>query len=605
MSQTAEQVATPVASPNSSEYASDTEHDIAQEAETLLEAIGAGQQVDPADEQRVMLTAMADLLQGFKSLKSKMNVMETSLGTVSQRVVNVENSVTGIGGNRGVLGTTPAPPHVTARNGGRSARYSLSHLPENTLNTTQTLVKEYVIPNDKILSCSETNPVTLRLIGWLYDNYQHYKTTSADKSKTLIMFIHKSVTKLMLEKESSLKSPLSTWITETKIYECTDEQTDLMLTNLVRPRSRNEYQTKFVEAVTKPDFSKAIKFDTEEWHDKIYPKISKTLRDIARYDDYLRRFATPEQLKIFPKYNWGKSKGREEGLFRMVFKFFAPHHEKILTLVGEEDVKKLTNLDELLQKIQKMNDDKNRQSEELMVRNEEMMEPLDTNELIAKSKARTLQEKLRKGHSDRKSSSKYPARLNLLGNGDTAKQQGSEDDDDHGFEAEFKALMGAGYASNNKKQYGKDRGLKHTSDAKKLPCYIHAVSGNCTAGKDCIYSHEHKDAQAFLERELRKVLFSPNYHDMIMTRAKAAGKIEPRPKRDKSLLVTKPSHSSPNRYGSHGDHKQLDGQTETSPKTEEKGPVNQDTYSTTSSEASPVVSDSETGSGSNEGSETD
>jgi len=99
MSQTAEQVATPGASPHSSEYASDTEHDIAQEAETLLDAISAGQQVDPADEQRVMLTAMADLLQGFKSLKSKMNVMETSLGTVSQRVVNVENNVTGNGSN--------------------------------------------------------------------------------------------------------------------------------------------------------------------------------------------------------------------------------------------------------------------------------------------------------------------------------------------------------------------------------------------------------------------------------------------------------------------------------------------------------------------------
>ena len=591
-------------STHSSEYASDNEHDIALGAENLVDVMESGQDVDPVEAQRVMLTGMADLLQGFKSLKSKMNVMENNLETVSQRVITVENNATGNVTNRGTVPTTPAPPHVTARNGGRAARYSLSHLPENTLNTTQTLVKEYVIPNDKILSCSETNPVTLRLIGWLYDNYQHYKTTSADKSKTLIMFIHKSVTKLMLEKEGSLKSPLAEWITETKIYEATDEQTDIMLTNLIRPKSRNEYQTMFVEAVTKPDFSKAIKFDTEEWHDKIYPKINKTLRDVSRYDNYLRRFATPQQLKMYPKYNWGKSKGREEGLFRMVFKFFQPHHEKILTLVGEEEVKRLTSLDELLRKIELMNDDKNRQSEELMVRNEEMMEPLDTSELIAKSKAKTLQDKLRKGHADRKSNSKYPARLNLLGDGNPANQQGSDDDDD-GFIAELHALMGAGYFHGNKKQHGDDRGLKHTSDAKKLPCYKHAVSGACDAGKDCIYSHEHKDAQAFLERELRKVLFSPNYHDLIMTRAKAAGKIESKPKRDKSSPVTKPAHSSPHKHGSRGDHKQLDGQTESSPKTEDKVPVNLDTYSTTSSEASPVVSDSETESGTNEGSETE
>jgi hypothetical protein len=55
-----------------------------------------------------------------------------------------------------------------------------------------------------------------------------------------------------------------------------------------------------------------------------------------------------------------------------------------------------------------------------------------------------------------------------------------------------------------------------------------------------------------------------------MSNAKAKGKIEPKTKSDKSSPVKKPSNDTPYKDNARGDHKQLDGQTATSPITDEK-----------------------------------
>lgn len=557
-------------------------------------------QDDQLEEDRIALRTTAAnvnlILQRMGMLEASIDVLGVRVGRVEVNNNTASNaSTTQTPLHQNVTGRSSRSSRSTSSNNNSGGRPSLGHLPVmNTLSTTKTLVSEFVIQEHQMLR----GEVNLKLIGWLYDTYDHYKNTSADKSKTLIAFISKAVVRSMLDNEALLGSDLGKFCTESTAYQCTDEQTSQMLCNLVRPKSRNEYIVKFMDAVTKPDFKDA-KFDTEQWHQRIHKVINKVLRDVVRYDDYLRRHASAEELNMMPKHNWGKGKGRGEGLFRMVMKLFSPHDEKITNLIGESNLKNMTSLDEFVQAIQALNNKKGNTSLNLLRENEEMEDPLDTKEVILKSKSKDMQKKLLKGVSEKRvHQSGNSNRLNQL-DSTTSTKTNPCDDDEYDLPEDMYIMKGAGYSKPQNKN--NDKGI-----TKKLPCYVFATRGNCEAGAACIYSHDIKDAQAFLEKELRKTIFSPYYNDAIMQQARAAGKIETKFKPDKSAPLVKPtSYDTPSRGNQHGDHKQLDGQTVPSPRTEEKNrSTNYDGYSTSTSESSRVAPNSEPDAGVDEDSDS-
>jgi len=527
---------------------------------TLNQAESINPMMNATEAQQTILDSLSAIVAGFQSLNSKVDGLVTRVESVE-----ISSNTTSNTAFNAALPRTPVN-NVTTRNQRGMSRPSLSHLPENTPSATKTLISEYVIPDKQILR-GEPN---LELIAWLHDTYDHYKNTSADKSKSLIMFIDKKIVLKMLANERKWKTTMGRLLNESTVFRCNDEETSEMLCNLVRPLSRNDFNDKFVAAVRKPDLSSIATLDVAIWHDKIHDKVNTMLADVVKYDDYLRKFATPEDIEMFPKHCWGRSKGRDEGQFRCIMRMFEPHDDEVINLIGEDKLRAMKKLDDLVTALQNWNDEMARESLKLMRKNEALQKPINTADLVktskAQRKARTMQDKLRKGVEEKRNHKGYP-RLNLLG-------ETLANDEDHEYVANFCALIGAGYSGDPKRQRNQGTGPGHQlpDGAKKLPCYTHAISGNCQAGATCIFSHEHKDAQAFLERELRKVLFSPNFTDVIMSNAKAKGKIEPRIKSDKSSPLKKPSNNHVR-----GDNKQLDGQTAPSPITDEKSnPANID-----------------------------
>ena len=161
--------------------------------------------------------------------------LTTEVRSVSNRVRIIENAnaVPARSQYTFPMPNTPARNNVTVRTsgGGAPRRNSIgATTPVPSVTVAQTLVTEYVIPENKMLKLPEPKrpgedvKLPLRLVSWLYDTYNYYKGTSTDKTKTLVMFIHKSVIRKMLLKEKALGTALR-FIDESSAYKCTDEET--------------------------------------------------------------------------------------------------------------------------------------------------------------------------------------------------------------------------------------------------------------------------------------------------------------------------------------------------------------------------------------------
>ena len=300
----------------------------------------------------------------------------------------------------------------------------------------------------------------------------------------------------------------------------------------------------------------------------IHPQFVRTLEDAVKYDEYMRRHATAEELEVMPTHTWGKKTGQKQGLFRIILEFFQPYDEIIMNDIGEDNLKHLTKLDDFIGKLSDLNDAYCTASIGLMRMNQRLQEPLKTSELIKTSKARSMQKKLLNGRDEKRHhGSKIPT-LSMLNGKEPAHSNSLPTDSNRGgdsdneYVGDFCALIGAGYSKDPRRPAPKPFSpqLKPSGDVKRLPCYTYALTGKCEAGATCNFSHDIKDSKAFLKRELRKILFAPCYEDTIMSDAKREGRIESKGKVDKS-------HSKSH---SRGVHKQLDSDVVTEKELEKK-----------------------------------
>jgi len=318
---------------------------------------------------------------------------------------------------------------------------------------------------------------------------------------------------------------------------------------------------------SKSDSNNAVKLYTEESHDTITPKNHKTLMDVVKHDDYLHRYTTPRKQKLIPVYDKGTSKERNN-----------LHHDKISSFAGEEKVKKMTTLDEFVS-VKHNNEDVRNLPGEFEQSTKFSKSPNDQEEEVVKCLNEMPDQLFTVGIPPVSSSlydigNSYPALSNMPGDGGDllpVSMLGCDEDDDNDVHAID--------SNGNKKQYGDNKGLNHSSDATKLPCNTCAVHCSCTAGPTCIaYSDDSKDAQ--------QALLLHECNDVIMSQAKATDKIETK-LCDTSSLLVKPSYNTPCEDSTWVDQKRFDCQTVPSPKTDEKSHSSDEEDDSTTMSGSP------------------
>ena len=430
------------------------------------------------DMTTALATGMFKVLIELKTLNAKMDVMlSPRVRKVEQDISTRFNSTTLDSSlHQNVTGSVSRLSKTTTIT--MAGRLSLSHLPENRLSSTKTLVSEFVMPENQILKGDIKHKL---VIDWLYDNYERYK----------------------------------------------------------RMKSLNK---------SKSDSKNVVKLNTEESHDDTIPKNHNKLMDVVKYDDYLRRYTTPRKQKLIPGYDKGTSKGRNN-----------LHHDKVSSLAGEDIVKKITTIDEIVS-AKRNNEDVRNLFGESEPSTKFFKSPNDPEEEVVKCLNEKPDQLFTACIPPISSSmygvgNRYPALSSMPGDsGLSVNMLGcNEDDDNDVHEVD---------SSDNKEQCGDNKGLKHSSDATKLPCNTYAVFCTCTAGSACMsYSHDSKDAQ--------QASLLHDCNDVIMSQAKVTDKIETK-LCDTSPLLVKPSYNTHFKDSTWVDQKRFDCQTVPSPKTDEK-----------------------------------
>jgi len=433
--------------------------------------------------------------------------------------------------------------------------------------STTLVVTPYVIEEDK-----KMKHITLSGLKRLLEQYELFKASTYDNTKTLIFFINYECQVALVKKQMSLHTPLiQKKLNFQNVYLLKDEHTQDMISDYIRPESRIDFVQKFYQAMTKPTWPKDFEFTVENYEDKVFPYIATYLTEVQIYDHYLRRNAAPYQLDYMPAMEWGKNTSGGSGMIRIAMEILNNKH--FVTLLKEEVLKSIKSMKDFIAYFDAKNVELCKLSRELKHNNTLLKEPEDykTIAAVARKKSQDYQAYKEKAKSPSKSP---PARrkfrayvknslneivpmefnfvppvededefvVDLIDNSDDELDENLSEDEwqkktdvidqykdetkkivqewhDSEIELALHALcaMEPTYAPRLNKDGIKIYKAKPVN-TKEQACFQYAF-GHCEAGKDCIYSHESEKIKKFLRTSYEKLALSPAWDPRFITEA--------------------------------------------------------------------------------------
>ena len=453
-------------------------------------------------------------------------------------------------------------PFVNARVDNASRRLSWERAIPVSNNTPTKPAATLVITPYVIQEDMKMKYITLPSLKRLLEQYALFKASTYDNTKSLIFFINSDCQMKLVIKQKKLYSPLhQEGLTLQNIFLLKDKHTEDMISDYIRPTSRDDFIVKFDDAMTKPPWSKDQEFSVASYETDIFPHIVIFLEETETYNHYLRRGAAAHELEYMPKMEWGKNTPSGSGMFRIAMENLNNKH--FVTLLKEENLKLITSMKDFISYFSAKNIELCKMSRDFKRQNTLLKEPEDYKTIAASSRKKADEYKQYKSRSSRSTPTKAPRekltryvrnRLNeLIPVEFDAPEEGesvsinSEDEEDKMSEEEwnekydtrkqhqqevardirdwtnaeadlaFNALCAIDpvYAAKRNKdgiKIYKDKPV----DTKEQPCFQYAF-GNCVAGKECVYSHESEKIKKFLKNQYERLVSAPAWDQKLVT----------------------------------------------------------------------------------------
>ena len=249
-------------------------------------------------------------------------------------------------------------------------------------NAATVMVQPYIInENDKMKF------ITLKSVKRLLEQYATFKASSLDNTKTLIFFINTDCQTKLIAKQLLLGTTLSQYITPQNVYLAKDKHVEDMLSDYLRPTSRDEFVTMFNQAMTHPRWKRDLEFNTINYYREIFPHVVLFLEEVATYDEYLRRGAMSFELDYMPKMEWGKSD--PGGMFRIAMAILHPFQDNFIQILKEEKLKKIASMREFILYFTKVNSEISQMSLNILRQNNTMKKPEDFKVIAAQARRKS------------------------------------------------------------------------------------------------------------------------------------------------------------------------------------------------------------------------
>ena len=415
--------------------------------------------------------------------------------------------------------------------------------------------------------------ISLKSIKRLMEHYAVFKASSLDNTKTLIFFINTECQHKLISNQLVLGTELSKSINPQNIFRVKDSHVEDMLSDYIRPTSRDDFVYLFQQAMTHPRWKKDLLFGTLNYHKDIFPLVTLFLEECEIYDEYLRRGATPYEKDFMPKMEWGKKD--PGGMLRIAMAVLHPYQDNFVQLLNEEKLNKITSMKEFIRIFKDKNREVSQISLEILRQNDQMKKPTDFKTIAAQARKKSdeykeYKDKVAKTGSANatKRSSTYnryarsKSTLNQI-EGDNSTNPESEneeeffihpeafgsDDEDDSFEM-TEEEWNQKYDEDRSHQEKVNKEIRNWDDSevllaldalcaiqpsyaprrnhdgikvykakpvntKEQVCFQYAY-GNCTAGNACVYSHDPGKIKGFLKSSLERIMNAPTYEPGIL-----------------------------------------------------------------------------------------
>ena len=394
------------------------------------------------------------------------------------------------------------------------------------------------------------------------EQYAVFRASSLDNTKTLIFFINRECQTKLLDKQLLLDNELAKVVNLQNIFTVKDRVVEDMLTDYIRPTSRDDFIVQFNQAMTHPTWRKDIEFNTVNYYKHIFPHITVFLEECEIYDRYLRRGADAVETMFMPKLEWGKSE--PGGMFRIAMAILHPYQENFIELLGEDNLKVLKSMKEFIKYFSIRNKEISKMSLEITRQNQVMKKPANYSTIAAQARKKSddykeYKAKTAKGSSPTKKTYTHYVknRLNEIEevefdfppneeefvidiSDDSAddpdmteeeynqkwdeKQNRKEsvakelrDWDRSEVELALHALCAIAPAYTPRRNHESVKIYKAKPvNTKEQVCFSYAF-GNCEAGKACVYSHDPVKVRGFLKSSYQRLLKAPAWDPKITT----------------------------------------------------------------------------------------
>jgi hypothetical protein len=432
-------------------------------------------------------------------------------------------------------------------------------------NAATVMVQPYVInENDKMKF------ITLKSVKRLLEQYATFKASSLDNTKTLIFFISTECQTKLIAKQLLLGTELSRYITPQNVYLAKDKHVEDMLSDYLRPTSRDEFVTMFNQAMTHPRWKPNLEFNTVNYYREIFPHVVLFLEEAGTYDEYLRRGAMDFEKDYMPKAEWGKSE--PGGMFRIALAILHPFQDNFVQLLNREKLTKIASMREFILYFTKVNSETSQMSLNILRQNNAMKKPEDFKVIAAQARKKSDEFKEYKDRASKAPRTGTPRpkytryvknRLNELvpvefelpeeGEEENSILNSDDEEDNVMTEEEF-------YQKYDEKREYQDKVAKEIRDwdesevqlalhalcaiqptsytprrgqdgikiykakpvnTKDQVCFQYAF-GNCIAGKECVYSHDSEKIKKFLKSSYERLLGAPAWDPKIVAEAGTA-----------------------------------------------------------------------------------
>ena len=446
-------------------------------------------------------------------------------------------------------------------------RYSVTRMPKDTsnvpkaqTNSTNVMVTPYEIKEEDKMKF-----ITLKSIKRLMEQYAVFRASSLDNTKTLIFFINYDCQMKLINKQMLLDTPLAKHINPQNIFLVKDKCVEDMLSDYIRPTSRDDFVIQFSHAMTHPTWRKELEFNTVNYYKHIFPHITVFLEECEIYDKHLRRGADAVEIMFMPKLEWGKND--PGGMFRIAMAVLHPYQENFIELLGEDNLKVLRSMKEFIKYFGMKNTEISKMSLKITRQNQVMQKPASYSTIAAQARKKSDDYKDYKTNATKASSPQKKKFTHYVKNR-LNEIEGIEFDfppeefivdisDDSGddpdmTEEEFNQkwdnkLIHKESVSKELRNWDKSEvelalnalcaiqptyaprrnhdGIKiyqaKPVNTKEQVCFGFAF-GKCEAGSACVYSHDLAKTKTFLDNSYKRLLSAPAWDPKIVAEAGTA-----------------------------------------------------------------------------------